>query len=224
MLLSIFGAILLFFFLDGRFYVASVALSGNKLVSAEEIRQAAHLRSWSIFYVNTQQVAEAVRKSFPCVRAVNVRCRLPARVIVEMQEREAQAVWEAKNGRYLVDKEGFVLKAAQAGQDMPLIRDQGDQMLKPGDKDKVNKLAVQAARHLYELISEARVFDYIPDKGIALTDPNGWPIYFGTEGDMSVKVANLEALRREIQRLGVKVEYVDLRFEQAPLYREARRP
>jgi hypothetical protein len=44
--------------------------------------------------------------------------------------------------------------------------------------------------------------------------PQGYRIYFGTGGDLAVKVANLRALAHEIERQGLtNVAYVDVRFE-----------
>ncbi len=211
---------LIYLFVDSRFYVRGVSLSGNSLVSAAEIDEVAGLRTWSIFYVNTGVVADKIRERFPCIRAVNVACRLPAQVLVTVQEREPVAVWEARNGRFLVDAEGVVLKETSRLDDFVLIRNLKSEQVKPGDK--VATAPIQTAIELHTLRPQIRLVDYAPESGISLDGPNGWRVLIGLGGDVAAKLTNLDALVRQLQHEGVtSVEYIDVRVEQGPLYRAA---
>lgn len=211
---------LIYFFVDSRFYVRGVSLSGNHIVSAAEIDEATGLRTWSIFYVNTDAVAAKIRQRFPCIRAVKVACRLPAQVLVTIQEREPIAVWEAENGRFLVDAEGVVLKETLRLDDFVLIRNRKSEQVKPGDT--VPTAPIQTAIELHALRPQIRLVDYTPESGISLEGPNGWRVLIGLHGDLAAKIENLEALVQRLQQEGVTaVEYIDVRVEQGPLYRAA---
>jgi len=211
---------LAYFFVDVRFYVRGVSLSGNHLVSAAEIDEVTNLRAWSIFYVNTDAVAAKIRERFPCIRAVKVVCRLPAQVLVTVQEREPVAVWEAKNGRFLVDAEGVVLKETLRLDDFVLIRNLKGEEVRLGGEVPV--APIQTAIELHALRPQIRLVDYTPESGIALDGPNGWRVLIGLHGDLAAKLANLEALVQKLQHEGITaVEYIDVRVEQGPLYRAA---
>jgi hypothetical protein len=165
-LIGILVILLIFFFQNLRFFVGGVEISGNKVIGAQEIMKATGLHDDSIFYVNTEQIAQTIRREFPSVASVKVHCGLPARVRIELQECAAQAVWETTGGRFLVGSDGRALKVAPVtlAKDAILIRDRTAQPLKiceqgptptpekvEGGKAKVvencsvNKAAVQTA-------------------------------------------------------------------------------
>jgi hypothetical protein len=230
--------LLVLLFSSVRFFVGGIELIGDKVISAQEIMEATGLRNDSIFYVNTEQITQAIRREFPSITSVKVSCGLPARVRITVQEREAQAVWETANGRFLVDSAGRALKTVpSADKEALVIRDRTGQLLKICEqaptptpekgKEKAvescaaNKAAVQTVIALRPLLGDVRIFDYYQDKGISVTSPNGWPVYFGLGGDLELKVANLRALLGEIAGRGLsKIDYIDVRFEKSPLYRQ----
>ena len=142
---------------------------------------------------------------------------------LQIIEREPQVIWESKSGRFLAAADGILLKSAPDAKDMLVIRDHSGQTLKPGAL--VEKKAIRTAQGLQTLLPETRAFDYTVERGIALAGPNGCPVYFGLGGDLNVKVINMEALVRELQRQGQSaIEYIDVRFETRPLYRQAGQP
>lgn len=210
--------LLVLLFSSVRFFIGGVELVGNKVITAQEIMQATGLRDDSIFYVNTEQIAQTIRREFPSIASVKVSCGLPAHVRITVQECEAQAVWETANGRFLVDGDGRALKAAPAAsKDALVIRDRTGQPLAICEqattptpekgKEKVvvpcaaNKAAVQTAIALRPLLGDARAFDYSQDKGITVTSPNGWPVYFGLGGDRSPSTSSR---RGRCSRAGIR--------------------
>lgn len=216
------AGLLIYLFWDTRFYVSGITLSGNRLVSAEDVYRRADIHGWSIFYVNTARLTKNLTERLPEIRSAQVRCRLPARVIVTLQERIPQIVWETSNGRFLVDAEGVVLQAAQTTQDKLLIRDYGGPPVNPGDI--VEKRAIETAQQLQALLGDTTAFYYTHDKGITWREPHGWEVFFGLGGDLSVKVANLWAIVRKIKAEGLDVSYIDVRFESSPRHGPIRQP
>ncbi|NLS77264.1 MAG: FtsQ-type POTRA domain-containing protein [Chloroflexi bacterium] len=209
-------ALLLYFFVGESFYVADVQAQGNALLTSQELLQASGVRGWSSFYVNERQVAERLEAAFPAIRSVRVRCRLPNRVKLIVDERAPQVVWEAANGRYLLDAEGMVIKGAESLRDLVLIKDGDRGAAKLRDELDVAE-AITTAQALAELLGDTRVFAYTQDKGIILrhTDAAGaeYEVYFGVGPDVAVRFANMQALIKRVQDEGLRnIAYLDVRY------------
>ena len=215
-LLACIGA-LLYLNLSDRFFVHEVDVTGNKLLTAEEILGGTGCANWNIFWVDERQVEANLQRAHPSIRAVRVRSGLPARLLVDIQERMPQIVWEASKGRFLVDDEGVVLKPANELQDMLIIKD--------GDRTNVQlgqtlpiAAAIETAQGLRALLGDMRVFGYTHEKGIIANNPAGYQVFFGVGGDLELKVALLAALEAEVARNHVYIDYIDVRFEERPVY------
>ena len=62
-------------------------------------------------------------------------------------------------------------------------------------------------------------FLYSEEHGVSVIMPQGWSVYFGTEGDPAFKVGLLKALKAQFAARGVQPQYVDLRIDERPAYR-----
>lgn len=217
-LLLAMAGVLVWFFVDARFYVYSADVQGNTLLSASDVYKASGLHALSIFYVDRAEVAARIRKAIPGVSAVYVDCRWPGRVSIRIREQDVQFVWLTKDGPFLVDGTGLVLKASSVVQAGWLsIRDLDNQSLKPGER--VDRAALDTVSGLRNLLPEAKSFEYSKARGIQWVDGHGWRIYFGDDRDLARKVATLRALSHKILESGGSVEWIDLRFVDSPVYR-----
>ena len=207
---------LLFFFLDDRFYITEAEITGNSLLSAEEILSGTGCANWNVFWVDDRQV-KANLSAIPTIRNVRVRSGLPARLIIDVEERVPQIVWQASNGRFLVDDAGKVLKRTDEIEDMIVIRDRDGANLKPGQTLPIAN-AIESAQVLQALLGDIRLFGYTAEKGIILDSHEGYQVYFGEGGDLALKVAISDALVAEVARSQVSVEYIDVRFVESPVY------
>ena len=209
--------VLLYFYFDDRFYVSQVDVTGNKLLTAEEILTGTGCANWNVFWVDDRQVEANLQLAFPSIRTVRVRSGLPARLMVDITERNPQIVWEAANGRFLVDDEGIVLKPTEDLEEMIVIKDGERASVQLGQALPI-VAAIQTATALRALLGHVRVFGYTAEKGIISNNPEGYQVFFGVGGDLALKVATLNALIAEIARDHVYIDYVDVRFEKSPVY------
>ncbi|MGC8785953.1 MAG: cell division protein FtsQ/DivIB [Anaerolineae bacterium] len=210
-------ALLLWFWLDLRFYVFDVEIVGNALVSSDEVYRASLLEGRSIFYVNRADVARNIRESIPGVMDVRVQCQLPARVRISIHEQDVRFIWRTGGTTFLVDGEGLVLKADDGRDgDLIAIQDLDKRPLKPGDY--VDRVVLSAASHLHDLIPGAKTFEYSKATGITLADARGWRVYFGDDQQLPQKVALMHALLDKLAREGRSIKVLDLRFVANPYY------
>lgn len=210
-------ALLLWFWLDLRFYVFDVEIEGNALVSTDDVYRTSLLEGRSIFYVNRADVVRNIREAIPGVRGVQVQCQLPAWVRISIHEQDVRFIWRTAGAAFLVNGEGLVLKADDGRSvDLISIQDLDKRPLTPGDH--VDPVALNAASHLHELIPGAKTFEYSKATGITLADARGWRVYFGDDQQLLQKVALMQALLDRLAREGRSIKLLDLRFVTNPYY------
>ena len=227
--LGLLGWALVWFFTSEQFYVRQVAISGNKSVSTEVLRQVSGLQGYSIFWLNPKQVAAHIVETLPPIRSVQVRyglfdgTQLSAVASLAVQEQGEQIMWQVAGQRYWVDEEGELHPVLglvpgvtqESFEPRLLIHD-----LRPTLPDRIEADALVAARQITHLLPEVRAIEYAPAAGLRLHHPRGWLVLLGRGGDMARKVSILRAM--EVEFAGedvVQPSLVDLRFPESPYYR-----
>jgi cell division protein FtsQ len=124
-------AVLYFFFETDNFYVFSFNVAGAQFLTTAEIEKATGLKGYNIFFIDSRAAERAIGK-LPEVKSVHVTTRLPNQVIVEIQERAPQVVWQRGNETYWVDGEGIFTKARTNLTQLPSVRDLDQGEAKPG--------------------------------------------------------------------------------------------
>jgi cell division septal protein FtsQ len=202
-------ALLVWFFVDERFYVYAAEVRGNSLVSADEVYGASGLHTMSIFYIDRQKVARAIAHQLPSVTQVRVQCQLPGRVSIHVREEDVRCIWRLADAAFLADAEGRILKLDD-GAHVGLVVVQ--------DLDKVDCVALNAAGRLHSLLPQVQVFEYSKARGVSLSDARGWRVYFGDDQRLAEKVATLQALLLKLEQEHKSAKVIDLRFAGSPYY------
>ena len=204
-------ALVVWFFLDGRFYIYGAEVEGNARVSADEVYRASGLDMVSVFYIDRAQVAERLAQRIPGVLQAHAEFGWPSHVRIRIREREPCFVWYTGDTAFLVDSVGRVLEPDDGlHEGLVSVRDLDEQPLQPGDW--VDRAALDAARGLCRLLSDVDTFEYSSTRGISLLDPRGWRVYVGDGQELTKKVASMQAVLQKIAGSGTLVDYVDLRF------------
>jgi hypothetical protein len=215
--LSAMVTLLVWFFVDARFFVYAAEVRGNALVSARDVYRASGLDTMSVFYVNRGQVADDIRRQVVGVVGVQIDCQLPGRVRIRIREQEAAFVWRTMGTALLVDGEGQVLKVDDGSHEGLLsIRDLDDSQLEPGDE--VDRVALNTSNRLHSLLPDVTAFEYSKAQGVSLLDARGWRICFGDDQSLVEKVASMHAILKKIVSTGESVKLIDLRFVGSPYY------
>ncbi len=212
------SGVLIWFFVDYRFFVYTTAVFGADLTSAEDIYQASGLDEMSIFYVNRRKAADQICDSLIAVQSASISCALPARVQVGVRERPAAYRWHSGVHVYLVDEDGLVLRLDDGlHEDLVTIENRDGGPLAIGDR--VEPGVLRTVRQLRALLPEATVFQYSEAKGVSLTAAQGTVINFGDGRDLQAKVACVKAIQGETANAGQSAQFIDVRFVASPYYR-----
>ncbi len=216
-------AALVYLSTDARFFVYEAQIVGVHHLDAGAIYSAAGVDEQHIFWIEPQQVAEAIAQ-MPGVKAVRVGCGLPARVTIEVEEREPVVLWRAltQNRDWWLDEEGVVLPY-HGDVNSPatiFVVDSSPRSLQVGDRITPEGV-VRSVQQLAAALPEVRVFFYDADRGLSFTRQTAagqWPVYVGDSQDLQRKIQVVQALNDYLAIHGIQPRYVDVRWADHPVY------
>jgi cell division protein FtsQ len=208
---------------DAKFFVYQSEIVGRSHLDAETIYRVAGVHEQNIFWINPLKVAERVVE-LEGVKAARVRCELPARVMIEVEEREPVVMWRAVTQQQdlWLDEEGVVLPY-HGDVDSPatvFVVDQSERHLVVGDYLEPKGI-VQSVLQLDAALPGVRVFSYQSDRGLSFvqtTDGGEWPVYVGTSQDLQRKIQVLQVMNGYLKTNGIRPRYVDVRWPDHPVY------
>ncbi|MGW8273173.1 MAG: cell division protein FtsQ/DivIB, partial [Thermodesulfovibrionales bacterium] len=200
------------------FPVAHIDVVGNRHLGADEVVQLAGLREGiGIFAISSESVAQRLKKS-PWIEESFVRKELPDRVLIRVDEASPAALLKKRREYYLVDSEGNILEQHRSAElFLPVIL--GDSL--PNDALR-EAVALAAVLRRYPLGAAD-----LPE--IVCSREGGLSVRMGTQtirfgyGDYDEKIRRFIEIRDEIQRRGLPLEYVDLRYDRRVVVRASGR-
>jgi len=164
------------FFISYAFYVYDADVQGNRLLSAERIYQASGIDGYSIFWIQPE-IVEASLEALPYVRAATVRCWLPNRVQILVEEREPVILWQVGGKALWVDQEGRAMEPLTS---LPGLVRVEDATGEAADADgNMNPEIVDGVQHIRQLLSRVDVFYYNRAYGLQFVTPEGVQVYLG---------------------------------------------
>lgn len=196
----------------------NITISGIKNVKKEEVIKVLQLpEGATIFTISTREIGRRILQN-PWVESVKVGRRFPNGLSIKIRERKPLALISFNNSTFLVDEEGFIIKAVSEDKvlHVPLIHDLDLKPVKPGQKIKNDtlenalKILNSLPPSLYEKI---KVVSAPKVERITLFTDGGLEILFGSSEKVEEKVKVL----LEILKKGEKLIFVDLRVPENPV-------
>lgn len=206
-----------------EFFVYDAQITGARHLEPEDIYQAAGIHEQNIFWIRPEQVAERIRQ-VNGITAVNVHCGLPARVAIEVEEREPVLLWRARSqGRdWWLDSEGVVLlyHGDPYAPDALFVLDTSDRHLDVGDRIEPEGI-VQSVLQLAAALPETRVYLYDSSQGLSFMYQMGQrelKVIVGDSQDLQRKIEAVQVLTGYLLDEEIPARYVDVRRSDYPLY------
>lgn len=211
--------VLISLFTNARFRVMDVTIEGARLVRRQDVLQTADVAGDSIFWVQAGEIEQRLEKGSGLIEDATVRCSLPNQVIISLVEREAALIWESGGRHWWIGTDGAVLGLATGPGTMPVLHDIRGHSPEPSDH--IAGVPWALANDLWAALPAIEAFDYTSEHGLVLyVTAQEWPVFLGHEGDARLKVALLWTLVERLTAAGTNVEYIDLRNEARPTYKE----
>ncbi len=196
------------------FIVRNIIITGNKNITEQQIRNALALKEGSsIIYPGLKTLYERL-KNFSWIKDVVIRKDLNGTLTIHIKESTPVAIAIANEKAYLIDYEGQVLedfteKLKDNHIFLPLLKD-----IDPF----TNKDTLQSAVALLNFINSKGFVKSKDEITITGSQPDNLTITMNKiriiigNGDLENKFAKYMVVNSEIQRRGLNVQYVDLRF------------
>lgn len=202
---------------EDMFYIQSIQVTGSKRLTEAELMGISGLEGVNIFWVDTRVVEETIEE-MPDIASARVHCGLPADCVIDLVERQPLFVWLQGQAKAWIGSDGTVLPARGDLSDALVLNASGSTALKPGDR--VGSELVTAVTELQRLKPEIRVYDYSNEYGLSFRNSHGWQVRLGKGPEMEAKLKVLDALTQYLAGHGIVPSFVDVRFPDAPFYRE----
>ncbi len=214
-----------YLFYDFSFFIYrdSTRIVGARFLQADQIFAAAGVNEQNIFWIDPAEVASRV-VALDGVKAVRVRCDLPALVTIEVEESEPVVMWRATSQEQdlWLDETGVVLPyhGDVNSPDMVFVVDYGERQLQVGDGIEPEGI-IQSVLQLAAALPGEQVYRYEPDRGLSFThrvSSGEWPVYVGTSEDLGHKIQVVQALTEYLVEKEISPRYVDVRWPDHPVY------
>jgi hypothetical protein len=211
------GAVLVMIWRAPVMQVGQAEVLDAKIMPAELVRSVAAVDYKSVFLVDPAGIRAAL-EAHPEVDSARIRVRWPSRVEITLVERQPVAEWEDDGRTWWISSEGIgYLKHGdwpgliRISSKEPFLQIQADPLAPVVSGDLLRSAAVLAAQTdgLGSLI-------YHPDHGLGYADERGWTAYFGTSGDMVMKVRLYEAVAGSLLAQSISASLVSVEDPAVP--------
>jgi hypothetical protein len=205
------------------FFVYEAEIVGARYTDPGAIYEAAGVYEQHIFWIDPGAVAEQVR-GIQGIKAVTVSCSLPARVTIEVEEREPTVMWRALSQEWdwWLDQEGVVLPY-HGSVDSPntvFVVDSSARHLQEGDHIEPDGI-VQSVLQLASALPDTRIFFYQSERGLSFAhsgDEGDWPVFVGDSEDLPRKIQAVQMVTDYLVEHNIQARYIDVRWADYPIY------
>lgn len=202
--------LLAFLFLDGRFYVNTVEVSGLTYASREEILQVARVQDYSVFWIHRGDVERRI-EALPFVQSARVRLMLPNKVRIQVVERRPVALWQVNGQSFWVDGEGVALPVAGQLAGLPVLVD-----LDGSTVDEGGRIAMQVLQSVVELqraMPDVGQFAFDRSRGLHFVTASGALVVLGRNQKLAQRVQELMAIQASLAAQGETASEINLSHE-----------
>lgn len=178
------------------FVVNSVAVGGEKYLTAEQIFEAAGIANKHLFWVDPLDVEKRL-ESNPSIADAQVFVGWPPNMVsILISEREPALIWEQGNFRVWVDVNGIVMFQREERTELLRIvsREQNAEPLGVGST--IDREVIAGALQLKAKFPNIEELLYDPVKGLGYQDGRNWIVWFGVGTNMEMKVLVYDAIVR----------------------------
>lgn len=201
--------------LDDRFYVYSVDVTGTVRVSPDDVYWASGMPGLHVLWVRPAEIEARILAAKPTLKSARVVCEPLAKCTITVVERQPRMMWNEDGQLWWIDADGIIFPAQEVLLDGWLVRGP-----LPRDEDGCLDESVRVAlRELWATgASVSPSLDYVPGRGLVLTDERGWRAVVGQGPGMLERLQVLEWLAADLEGQGLTPRFVDVRFPNAPYY------
>lgn len=184
------------------FIVDSVAVGGEKYLTAEQIFEAAGVANKHLFWVDPLDIEERL-ESNPSISDAQVYVGWPPNMVsIVINEREPALIWEQGNFRVWTDINGIVMFQREERADLLRIVSRQENIEPLGVGSTIDREVIAGALQLREKlpnidrdVQNVDVLLYDPVKGLGYEATQNWIVWFGVGTNMEMKALVYYAIK-----------------------------
>ncbi len=179
--------------------------------------------------VNLGAAKKGILEKFPQIVKVSLKRKFPGSVIVQIEERQAAAVFCKTDNCFLIDKEGVIFENAASSSNLLKIQkaeetgslpqlNLGDKVLESNLVSSILNIESKLKDDFQIAVKEALA---VSNERLNVKTGEGWEIYFDPTKDLNWQTTKLKAvLEQEISQDRRKsLQYIELRFGNLASYK-----
>lgn len=207
--------------------VRAAQVSGNQMLSPEEINASLNIADQPVFLLIPSTLETHLRRSFPEITSAHVDVMLPNVVSITVNERKPVIRWEQGGSYTWVSEDGVAFRprgdvagliTVTALAAPPTEGNFSPDPLTPAPF--INTEMVRAIKGLAGHVPPGVTILYDPSFGFGWNDPRGWQAYFGTKAsDVELKMRVYESLVASLTQRGIQPALINVTYPTAPYYR-----
>jgi hypothetical protein len=220
------GAAIYFVYTLPTFRVTQAKVTGNQLISAEELSAAMSITGQPIFLLKPSDLETKLRLNYPELASAKVSLSLPNVVTVDVVERKPVVRWEQGGGYTWIAEDGVAFRPRGENAELISVTAVAAPALDLRASDPLNPVPfistdmVRALKGLGTHVPPGMSILYDPTLGFGWNDPRGWSVYFGTSSnDIELKMRVYETLVNSLTQRGIRPVMINVTYPTAPYYR-----
>jgi len=211
---------LLFMLTGPMFRAESPQIGGLQYISADAVAEASGISGNNLFLISPAGVELQILNRIPAIRSVQVSIGVSGGVRVGVREREPILLWTQNGSSYWVDADGVFFPVLGDREDLVRVdvQEKGPQIAFDRVPDIDPDVVIQALQLTLVLPSGTRLL-YDVDHGLGMADIDGWTAYFGTTGEIDLKMDVYRRLVSALSSEGIRPAFVSVENLRQPFYR-----
>jgi len=185
------------------------------------IKVTSDLLGWHRFSLKPTASQELLTEALPEYSDIRIRCALfPTKCGIEVTQRTPVMAWVAAPQSHWVDDTWTFYPVLGDRPDLPVI---------VGPVPAMSETYTDTVKGVYEGIQalgalgvKSETLDFVPQRGLVWTDPEGRRVAFGVGPHMAPRLHMYEVLIRHCEAEGIHPQVVDARFPGGATYSEDR--
>jgi cell division septal protein FtsQ len=202
-----------------RFKVGEVSVDGIEMLTASQIRSLASIEGRSIFFLDPVEIQKQVEEAAEVTSAM-VKMAWPNRVDVQVQERYPVVAWNDAGRIWWLSSDGVAY--VQHGDNQDLIQISSEQtslqVKEEAGDPVVDPSLLRAVASLSKHLPDVQSWIFDMDHGLGFIDTQGWQVYFGTSGDMPMKVRMYRTIADQLASENIPATMISVEDQAAPYY------
>jgi hypothetical protein len=201
------------------FKVEEAMVNGSHYLSPSRVQAIAGIAGRPIFEVDPSAIKREL-EALPEISSAKVFVKWPNDVVINLTERQPVLEWNDAGEVWLICADGLafyrqeiVLGLVAVHSLTPVL-----EIDKPMDP-VLSQEMIQAAITLSESIGEERMLFYDPSHGFGFQDDRGWMAYFGSQGNIDLKLRLYSRIADRLDEMNYPASLVSVENPEIPFYR-----